>query len=188
MQLQPRKPENLKTWKPAALSFHFFAPPPSDDKTKNLRKRERERYRDTETKRYRIFLTWFFIACFLSACPILTNNNLQKHRWSSMHLMIADRKHRENAGGRKQRSFPQLSRDSCRLCSPYPFLSCFFLATSLRSRACPTLATCQKQFSTTPLRRRRPRRPHCDDDILDARLRSASPPPSQLPRALAFLK
>jgi hypothetical protein len=110
MQLQPRKPENLKTWKPPPLSFHFFAPPPSDDKTKNLRKRERERERerekyrdteiDTERKRYRIFL-----ACFLSACTILTNNNLQQHRWSTMHLMIADRKQRENASGRKQRSF-----------------------------------------------------------------------------------
>jgi hypothetical protein len=185
MQLQPRKPENL-------LSYHFIFLHRLHQTTKQKTSaRERERSRDTETKRYRIFLTWFFrffIACFLSACPILTNNNLQKHRWSTMHLMITDRKQRENAGGRKQRSFPQLSRDSCRLCSPYPFLSCFFLATSLRSRACLTLATCQKQFSTTPLRRRRPRRPHCDDDILDARLRSRSPPPSQPPRASAFLK
>jgi hypothetical protein len=40
-----------------------------------------------------------------------------------MHLMIADRKQRENAGSRKQRSFPQPSRDSCPLCSlSLPFL------------------------------------------------------------------
>ncbi len=47
-----------KTWKLSPLSLHFFGPPPSDDKTKNLRKRERkiqrhrDRYREKEIQNF----------------------------------------------------------------------------------------------------------------------------------------
>jgi hypothetical protein len=133
MQLQPRKPENLETFSPI-ISFFCTASirrqnkkPPQERERKI--QRYRDRYREKEIQNFSDLIFSRLLSLRMSnshqqqspTAPVV--NNAPDDRRSETRENAGGRKQRSFQQTRKQRSFPQPSRHSCPLCSlSLPFL------------------------------------------------------------------